>query len=45
MAESLPHTEKASANTLQLPMHPGLSDDQVAQVMDAVDAVTSLAFG
>ena len=41
----LPHTEHASANTLQLPMHPGLSDDQVAQVMDAVDAVTSLAFG
>jgi perosamine synthetase len=45
LGERLPHTEHASANTLQLPMHPGLSDDQVTQVMDAVDAVTVLAFG
>lgn len=33
---ALPHTEQACAEVLSLPLHPGLSDDAVARVVDEV---------
>jgi aminotransferase EvaB len=35
---SLPQTEQACAEVLSLPLHPGLSDDDVARVISAVKA-------
>ncbi|HWA24677.1 MAG TPA: DegT/DnrJ/EryC1/StrS family aminotransferase [Lacunisphaera sp.] len=35
-AVSLPHTEQACAEVLSLPLHPGLSDDDVARVVREV---------
>lgn len=35
---SLPHTEQACAEVLSLPLHPGLSDDDVARVVREVGA-------
>jgi len=37
----LPHTEHAAATTLQLPMHPGLGDDQVERVLAAIDEIAA----
>ncbi len=34
--DSLPDTEKAAASTLCIPLHPSLSDDDVAKVIEAV---------
>jgi dTDP-4-amino-4,6-dideoxygalactose transaminase len=33
---SLPHAERAAERVLSLPLHPGLGDDEVARVIDAV---------
>jgi perosamine synthetase len=38
---ALPHTEHAAATTLQLPMHPGLTDAQLDRVLAAVDSVAT----
>lgn len=35
---SLPHTEQACAEVLSLPLHPGLSDEQIARVVKDVKA-------
>ena len=35
-ALSFPHTEQACAEVLSLPLHPGLSDDDVARVIREV---------
>jgi perosamine synthetase len=38
-AAHLPHTERAAAETMQLPMHAGLPPEQVDQVVAAIDDV------
>jgi perosamine synthetase len=40
----LPNTEDAHARTLQLPMHPSLTDGQVDRVLEAIDVVAGDAF-
>jgi perosamine synthetase len=40
-APSLPMTEAAAASTLQLPMHPDLSPEQEARVLNALDVVAT----
>lgn len=41
MGVSLPNTEWLAANTLQLPMHPALDEDQQDRVLRALDAAAS----
>ena len=36
----LPNTQRAFVRNLQLPMHPGITASQQAQVVDALDAIT-----
>jgi perosamine synthetase len=40
MARALPHTEAAAANTLQLPMHPGLTPAQQDYILEQLDALS-----
>ncbi len=35
----LPHTEAAANSTLQLPMHPGLTEDQQDYILAQLDAI------
>jgi perosamine synthetase len=35
----LPHTERTAANTVLLPMHSGLSEDQAGRVLNAIDGL------
>lgn len=37
----LPHTERVAANSLLLPMHSGLSEDQARRVLSAIDDLVS----
>jgi perosamine synthetase len=37
--DALPNTEHVAANSLMLPMHSGLSEDQARRVLTAVDAL------
>ena len=36
---NLPETERASVEALSLPVHPGLSEDDLAAIVEAVNAV------
>jgi perosamine synthetase len=40
-AGNLPHTEAAAANTLQLPMHPGLTSAEQDYILEKLDELTS----
>jgi len=42
MGAKLPHTEFAAAQNLQLPMHPGVTDEQVDYILAQLDVFTAL---